>query len=81
MKGLKFEKLGFLLSPKGGMLYNVKTVKRLIDYLSELGYNTLYMDFTQGYAIEGQPFFCYLKAKYTKEEFKEFIRATSFKSV
>lgn len=71
MEGLRFEKLGFLLSPKGGMLYNVKTVKRLIDYLSELGYNTLYMDFTQGYAIEGQPFFCYLKAKYTKEEFKE----------
>lgn len=71
MKKLKFEKLGFLLSPTGGMLYNVKTVKKLIDYLSELDYNTLYMDFTAGYAIEGQPFFCYLKAKYTKEEFKE----------
>ena len=71
MGKLRFEKLGFLLSPNEGMLYNVKTVKRLIDYLAELGYNTMYMDFTAGYAIEGQPLFCYLKAKYTKEEFKE----------
>ena len=71
MSKLLFEKLGFLLSTKGGMLLNVKSVKKLIDYLSELEYNTLYMDFTAGYSIEDQPFFCYLKAKYTKEEFKE----------
>lgn len=72
MRKLLFEKLGFLLSPKGGTRINVKTLKQLIDYLSELGYNTLYMDFTTGFGIEEQPFFCYKKAKYTKEEFKDF---------
>ncbi len=71
MGKLRFEKLGFLLSTKGGMLLNMKSIKKLIDYLAELNYNTLYMDFTAGYGIKEQPFFCYLKAKYTKEEFKE----------
>ena len=71
MGELRFERLGFLLSTKGGMLLTVKSVKRLIDYLAKLDYNTLYMDFTAGYGIDTQPFFCYLKAKYTKEEFKE----------
>ena len=59
------------MSTKGGTLLNMKCLKRLIDYLAELDYNTLYMDFTAGFGIDNQPFFCYLKAKYTKEEFKE----------
>lgn len=67
---LKFEKLGAFVS-SCGTLRSVDTLKKFMDYLAELDYNTMYLDITAGYGLEGEPFFCYLRAKYSNEEMKE----------
>ncbi|MBE5752736.1 MAG: hypothetical protein E7343_01545 [Clostridiales bacterium] len=66
----KFEKLGVLVS-SCGTLRSVDTLKEFIDYLAKLNYNTFYLEITAGYGLEGEPFFAYLRAKYTNEEMKE----------
>ena len=66
----KFEKLGVLVS-SCGTLRSVDTLKRFMDYLAKLHYDTLYLDITAGYGLEGEPFFAYLRAKYSNEEMKE----------
>lgn len=70
MREKKFEKLGVLIS-SCGTLRSVEMLKEFIDYLAKLDYNTLYLDITAGYGLEGEPFFAYLRAKYTNEEMKE----------
>ena len=66
----KFEKLGVLVS-SCGTLRSVDTLKRFMEYLAKLHYDTFYLDITAGYGLEGEPFFAYLRAKYTVEEMKE----------
>lgn len=66
----KFEKLGVLVS-SCGTLRSVDTLKRFMEYLAKLHYDTLYLDITAGYGLEGEPFFAYLRAKYTNDEMKE----------
>lgn len=70
MRKLLFDKLGVLVS-SDGTLYTVDTLKKFIDYAAELDYNNLYIDLTAGYELEGEPLFCYLRAKYTNTELKE----------
>ncbi len=66
----KFEKLGVLVS-SCGTLRSVDTLKRFMEYLAKLHYDTFYLEITAGYGLEGEPFFAYLRAKYTNEEMKE----------
>ena len=66
----KFEKLGVLVS-SCGTLRSVDTLKRFMEYLAKLKYDTFYLEITAGYGLEGEPFFAYLRAKYTNEEMKE----------
>ena len=70
MRERKFEKLGVLVS-SCGTLRSVETLKRFMDYLAKLNYDTFYLEITAGYGLEGEPFFAYLRAKYTNEEMKE----------
>ena len=66
----KFEKLGVLVS-SCGTLRSVDTLKRFMEYLAKLKYDTFYLEITAGYGLEGEPFFAYLRAKYNNEEMKE----------
>ena len=70
MRKCAFEKLGVLIS-SCGTLRSVDTLKNFMDYLAKLDYNTIYLDITAGYGLEGEPFFAYLRAKYSNEEMKE----------
>lgn len=70
MNKLLFDKLGVLISTTG-TVYNVDTLKEFIDYVSKIGYNTLYLEITAGYEIEDEPFFAYMRGKYNKAELKE----------
>ena len=70
MRKRAFDKLGVLIS-SCGTLRSVDTLKEFMNYLAKLHYNTLYLDITAGYGLEGEPFFAYLRAKYSNEEMKE----------
>ena len=64
------DKLGVLISTSG-TVYNVDTMKEFIDYVSKIGYDTLYLEITAGYEIEDEPFFAYMRGKYSKADLKE----------
>lgn len=54
-----------------GSTPTVATLKKHIDYLSEFGYNRLYLGATNAYKIPGEPYFNYNRGGYTKEQFQE----------
>ena len=67
----KFQKLGFQLEPSGNGVYTVDTVKKYIEILAKLGYTDLYIDISSAFAVENEPYFCYCKGRYSKNELKE----------
>lgn len=50
---------------------NVGTVKKLIRNIAMCGYNALMLYMEDTYEIEGEPFFGYMRGRYTKEEIGE----------
>ena len=49
----------------------VEKVKEYIDYLKLFGYNSLMLYTEDTYEIEGEPYFGYLRGRYSKQELKE----------
>lgn len=51
----------------------VSTIKKFADIMSLLDYNVLYMEITETFDIEGEPYFAYNRGKYTIEEIQEIV--------
>ena len=49
----------------------VSAVKKLIDSLQKMGYNTLELYTEDTFEVEGEPYFGYLRGRYSGEEIKE----------
>lgn len=47
------------------------TVKKMIDILEMVGYNSLILYMEDTYEVDNQPYFGYLRGRYSKEEIKE----------
>ena len=67
---ITFKKFGVSLHAGKG-LYSINTLKRLIDLIQKLGYNTLYLEISINYEIKEEPFFAYMRPRYSVEEMKE----------
>ena len=67
----QFEKLGVMVDCSRNSVMTPNAVKKLIDILSKLGYNTIKLYTEDTYEIEGEPFFGYMRGRYTKEEIKD----------
>lgn len=63
--------LGVMLDCSRGAVYSVEAVKRYIDILSDMGYNMLQLYTEDTYEVEGEPYFGYLRGRYTGEELRE----------
>ena len=50
---------------------NVKSIKRFVDLLVKMGYDTLMLYTEDTYEVNHQPFFGYKRGRYTKQELKE----------
>lgn len=71
MNNTKFRRLGTMLDCSRGAVMSVGAVKKWIDTISDLGYNTLMLYTEDTYEVEGQPYFGYLRGRYTQNEIKE----------
>lgn len=71
MGDFKFQRLGTMVDCSRGAVMNVETVKKWIDTTADLGYNTLMLYTEDTYEIEGEPFFGYLRGRYTQDELRE----------
>ena len=68
---MKYRHFGVMLDCSRNAVMKVGEVKRMIDYLSKMGYNCLELYTEDTYEIEGEPYFGYLRGRYTSEEIKE----------
>lgn len=63
--------LGVMLDCSRNGVMNVKTVKKYIDLLQRMGYNTLMLYTEDTYEVDNQPYFGYLRGRYSQAELKE----------
>ena len=62
--------LGLMLDCSRNAVFTPEAVRRLIDLLSKMGYNTLQLYTEDTYEVDGEPFFGYLRGRYTKDELR-----------
>ena len=67
----KYERFGVMLDVSRNAVLKVSEAKRMIDYLQKMGYNTVELYSEDTYEIEGEPYFGYMRGRYTAAELKE----------
>ena len=68
---MKNRSLGIMLDCSRNNVMTPKKVKEFATLIAGMGYNMLQLYTEDTYEIEGQPFFGYMRGRYTKEEIKE----------
>lgn len=68
---IPFRHFGTMLDCSRDAVLTVDSVKRWIDLTADLGYNTVMLYTEDTYEVNNQPFFGYLRGRYSKEEMKE----------
>lgn len=66
-----FERFGTMLDCSRNAVMNVDSVKKWIDITADMGYNTLLLYTEDTYEVDGEPYFGYMRGRYSREELKE----------
>ena len=66
-----FKKLGVMLDCSRNAVLNKQSFCRMVDILSALGYNFIRLYTEDTYEVEGEPYFGYMRGRYTREELRE----------
>ncbi|HIW33893.1 MAG TPA: beta-N-acetylhexosaminidase [Candidatus Paenibacillus intestinavium] len=66
-----FDTIGAMIDCSRNAVLNVESVKKLIRYMALMGMNTLMLYTEDTYTIESQPYFGYMRGKYSPEEIRE----------
>lgn len=73
--------LGVMADCSRNAVMTVKTAEKLIDMLSKMGYNTIMLYTEDTYEVDGEPFFGYLRGRYSKEELLSLDKYASEKGI
>ena len=68
---IKFRRFGTMIDCSRNAVMNVTSVKKWIDITSDLGYNSLLLYTEDTYEVDNQPYFGYMRGRYSKNELKE----------
>ena len=71
MKLKSIRSLGIMLDCSRDAVYSVETLKRYFGLLKKMGYTYVQLYTEDVYEVEGEPYFGYLRGRYTKRELKE----------
>ena len=66
-----FETLAVMIDCSRNAVMTVSALKKLIRYLAVFGYNQLELYVEDTYELKGEPYFGYLRGRYTQEEIRE----------
>lgn len=66
-----YEKLGYMIDVARNAVPKIETLKKMAFYLAVLGYNRLYIYLEDLFEVQDEPFFGYLRGRYTEQELKE----------
>ena len=67
----KYDHFGVMLDCSRNAVRTVEELKRFIDVLSLLGYDTLELYTEDTYEVDGEPYFGYLRGRYSGAELRE----------
>ena len=73
------EKLGVMADCSRDAVYTVEALKKYFSLLAKMGYNTVQLYTEDTYEVDGEPYFGYLRGRYSKAELKE-LDATAKKN-
>ena len=68
---IEFKRFGTMIDCSRNSVMNVDSVKRWIDLTSDMGYNSLMLYTEDTYELDNQPYFGYMRGRYSKNELKE----------
>ena len=63
--------LGVMIDCSRNAVMNLKSLKRFVDIIKLMGYDTLMLYTEDTYEVDGHPLFGCMRGKYTKNEIKE----------
>ena len=66
-----FKTVGVMLDASRGQVPNVKNIKMFLEYMAIMGMNFMMLYTEETYEIESEPYFGYLRGRYTKDELRE----------
>ncbi len=66
-----FTEVSMMLDCSRGAVPTVKSIKRMLDYLVLMGYGTALLYTEDTVALEGYPYFGYMRGRYSKDELRE----------
>ena len=66
-----FDQLGVMLDCSRNAVCKKETLYRFIDIIADMGYNLLQLYMEDTYEISGEPYFGYLRGRYTARELKD----------
>lgn len=68
---MKYKHLGLMLDCSRNAVMDKQAVFKMIDVMSKIGYNALELYTEDTYEVEGEPYFGYLRGKYSAAEIRE----------
>ena len=67
----KFKYFGVMLDVSRNAVMTVDTMKWYLPLLKKMGYNCVFLYAEDTYSVEGEPYFGYMRGRYTVEEIRE----------
>lgn len=68
---MAIEKLGVMIDCSRNAVMNKQAFRRMVDILARLGYDTVQLYTEDTYEVEGEPYFGYLRGRYSREELRD----------
>ena len=76
-----FKKLGVMIDCSRNAVLNKKSFCRMVDILSALGYNFIRLYTEDTYEVDGEPYFGYMRGRYSREEIREMDACAASKGI
>ena len=71
MSKYKYERFGVMIDMSRNAVMNIPALKNFMSVLKKMGYNCVMLYTEDTYEVEGEPFFGYLRGRYSAEELRE----------
>ena len=68
---MRFQRFGTMIDCSRNAVMSVPAVKKWIDLTSDLGYNTIMLYTEDTYEVDNQPYFGYMRGRYSQKELRE----------
>ena len=67
----KYDSLGVMIDLSRNGVMTLPSLKAFLSTIAKMGYNTVFLYMEDTYEVEGEPYFGYMRARYSIEEMKE----------